>query len=119
MSELMTRIPYNQMELADMIGVTQSAISHFINGRGFSLKIAHGFDVIAAVESGTALLAAKAVQQERFKRAKRRLARLGIDLDASLKAEQEKAEAEAEEKLILKPQPEPAVEETELATATE
>jgi len=80
MSELTKRIPYTQMELADMIGVTQTAISHFINGRGFSLKIAHGFDVIANVESGTALAAAKAVQQERFSKAKKRLAKLGIDL---------------------------------------
>ncbi len=83
MSELMKRIPYNQVELADMIGVTQTAISHFIHGRGFSLKIAHGFDVIAGVESGTALLAAKAVQQERFAKAKRRLAKIGIDLSQS------------------------------------
>lgn len=103
MSELMKRIPYNQVELADMIGVTQPAISHFINGRACSLKIAHGFDVIAAVESGTALEAAKAVQQERFRRAKLRLARLGIDLEASFKAEQKKDEDEDEEPIPAQP----------------
>ena len=82
MSELMNRIPYTQIELGDMIGVTQTAISHFIHGRGFSLKIAHGLDVIANVEAGTAYAAAKAVQQERFAKAQRRLEKLGIDLSS-------------------------------------
>lgn len=89
MSELMKRIPYNQVELADMIGVTQTAISHFIHGRGFSLKIAHGLDVLAKVESGTSLLAARAAQQERFSKAKKRLEKLGIDLSQSPVGEDE------------------------------
>lgn len=80
MSELMKRIPYTQIELADMIGVSQTAISHFVNGRGMSLKVAHAIDVLAKVESGTAYAAAKIVQKERHKKAKLRLEQMGIDL---------------------------------------
>ena len=88
MSELMKRVPYTQIELADMIGVSQTAISHFVNGRGFSQKVAHALDVLAGVESGTAYAAAKAVQQERFDKAQRRLERLGIDIQPPVPAEE-------------------------------
>jgi len=80
MPELLKRIPYTQLELADMIGVSQASVSQFVNGRYLSLKVAHAFDVIAAVESGTAHQAAKAVQQRRIAKAQRRLAKLGIDI---------------------------------------
>jgi predicted transcriptional regulator len=80
MDELMRRLPYSQIELADMCGVTPSAVCHFIKGRGNSLKIAHALDVLAGVEPGTAYAAAKAVQQERYKKAQRRLEKLGIDI---------------------------------------
>lgn len=80
MDELLKRINYSQTELADMCGVSQSAVCHFIKGRGISLKIAHAIDILADVEPGTAYAAAKAVQKNRFAKAQKRLEKLGIDI---------------------------------------
>lgn len=80
MDELLKKIRCNQIELADMCGVTPPTVSHFIKGRAISLKVAHAIDVLAGVESGTAYNASKAIQKARFEKAQKRLEKLGIDI---------------------------------------
>ena len=89
MDELLKKLRCNQIELADMCGVSPTTVSHFIKGRAMSLKVAHAIDVLAAVESGTAYNASKAVQQARFEKAQKRLEKLGIDLSQSPVGEDE------------------------------
>lgn len=80
MDELLKKLRCNQIELADMCGVSPTTVSHFIKGRAMSLKVAHAIDVLAGVESGTAYNASKAIQKARFEKAQKRLEKLGIDI---------------------------------------
>lgn len=79
-SEIMKLIDLSQQDIAIVLDIHQSAISHFITGRHGSPKVAYALDKLASLPPGTAMAAYAKKHAERRARAQARLASLGLDL---------------------------------------